>query len=337
MYEQFKNDLLMILTSQSNFSNESIKEIISYIDISMYNYEIKKKETSIVVYEPGLPKMVQKFLVTRTVEGLSNNTLCNYKRFLTTFFDSVKKQPEDVTEEDITLFLYWYKRRNSDKEVSDRSLDKVLDCLKAFFKWSFNRQYIPYNPTATIRPIKYSSKIQDHLDDVELEKIRRACKTKKKTALVELLFSTGCRISEVANIKLSDINRDNRTIIVFGKGKKYRTVFLNVRACFCLQDYIDNYRKGTSEYLFVSDRKPHGQMHKSGLEKIIRDIATRTNVNKNISPHIFRRSLAQSLIEKGAEVQDIQKILGHEKLETSLRYFKVNTSHVQEVHRRFIA
>ena len=336
MYEQFKNDLLMTLTSQSNFSNEDIKEIISCIDIAMYDYEISKKETSLVVYESGLPELAQKYLVTRTVEGLSNNTLYNYKRFLTTFFNTVKKQPEDIKEEDITVFLYWYKRRNPDKEVSDRSLDKVLDCLKAFFKWSFDRRYISYNPTSTIKPIKYSAKIQDHLDYVELEKVRRACKTKKEIALVEFLFSTGCRISEVANIKLSDINWNNRTVMVFGKGKKYRTAFLNVRTCFCLQDYINNHRRGNNEYLFVSDRSPYDQMHKSGLEKIIREISSRTDLNKNITPHCFRRSLAQSLIEKDVQIQDIQKILGHEKVDTTLRYLKVNTSHVQEIHRRFI-
>ena len=336
MYTHFKDELLTKL-STIDLSTEQLNLIMQQIDIVSYNYDFKQKETDLILYEFEIPKLVKNYLVTRTVEGLSKLTLENYKRFLTIFFNTVRKQPDQIKEEDITMFLYWYKYRNPEHEVSDSSLDKVLDCLKAFFKWSFNRQYIPYNPTATIRPIKCTIKTQDNLDEVELEKVRRACKTKKEIALVELLFSTGCRISEVANIKLSDINWDNRTIIVFGKGKKYRIAFLNVRTCFCLQDYINNHRQGDSEYLFVSDRSPYSQMHKSGLEKIIRDIATRANVDKHISPHVFRRSLATQMLDKGAQIQDIQKILGHEKIETTLRYAKVNMKHVQEVHRRFIA
>lgn len=336
MYTHYKDELLTKL-STLGLTSDTLNSIMEQVDVVSYNYDIKQKETEIIPYEYGLPDLVQKYLVTRTVEGLSPNTMKNYKNFLTIFFNTVKKQPEEVNEEDITFFLYWYKRRNPEKEISDRSLDKVLDCLKAFFRWSFNRRYIPYNPTAALRPIKHSRKIQDHLDDFELEKVRRACKTKKELALVELFFSTGCRVSEVANIKLSDIKWNDRTVMVFGKGKKYRMAFLNVKACFCLQDYIENHRQGNSEYLFVSDRRPYCEMHKQGIEKIIREINARSDISKNLTPHVFRRSLAQSLIDKGAAVQDVQKILGHEKVETSMRYFKVNQKHVQEVHRRFIA
>ena len=336
MYTHFKDELLTKL-STLDLNVDQLNSIMEQVNIVSYNYDFSKKETELIPYEYGLPKLVQNYLVTKTVEGLSKSTLENYKRMLTTFFNTVKKQPEEIKEEDITFFLYWYKRRNPNHEISDRSLDKVLDCLKAFFKWSFNRNYISYNPTATIRPIKYASKIQDHLDEIELEKVRRACKTKKELALVELFFSTGCRVSEVTNIKLSDINWDDRTIIVFGKGRKYRTAFLNVRACFCLQDYIENHRQGDNEYLFVSDRSPYEQMHKSGVEKIIREIAKRTKIDKNLSPHCFRRTLATQMLDKGADIQDIQKILGHDKIETTLRYAKVNTKHVQAVHRRFIA
>ena len=336
MYTHFKDELLIKL-STLGLTSDTLNSIMEQIDVVSYNYDIKEKETELIHYEYGLPNLAQKYLVTKSVEGLSKATLSNYKRVLTYFFEFTKKQPEEINEEDITFFLYWYKRRNPGKEISDRSLDKVLDTLKSFFKWSANRRYIPYNPTATLPPIKCEKKIQDHLDEVELEQVRRACKTKKEIALVEFFFSTGCRVSEVANVKLSDINWRDKTVEVFGKGKKYRIAFLNVRTCFCLQDYIENHRQGTSEYLFVSDRRPYSEIHKSGLEKMIREIATRAGVNKKISPHCFRRSMATALLDKGAAIQDIQKILGHQKLETTLRYAKVNMKHVQETHRRFIA
>lgn len=336
MYTHFKDELITKL-STLGLTHDTLNSIIEQVDIVSYNYDIKEKQTELIPYEYGLPDLAKKYLVTKSVEGLSKATLSNYKRVLTFFFEFIKKQPEEINEEDITFFLYWYKRRNPEKEISDRSLDKVLDTLKAFFKWVFNRRYISFNPTAALPPIRYAKKIQDHLDDIELEQVRRACKTKKETALLEFFFSTGCRVSEVANVKLSDINWKDRTVEVFGKGRKYRIAFLNVRTCFCLQDYIDNHRQGNSEYLFVSDRRPYNEMHKSGIEKIIREVAARTSVDKKISPHCLRRSMATALLDKGAAIQDIQRILGHSKIETTFHYAKVNMKHVQETHRRFIA
>lgn len=336
MYTHFKDELLANL-STLGLTSDTLNSIMEQVDIVSYNYDIKEKETELMPYEFGLPELAKKYLVTKSVEGLSKATLSNYQRLLTHFFEFIKKQPDEINEEDITFFLYWYKRRNPEKEISDRSLDKVLDTLKAFFKWAFNRRYIPYNPTASLRPIKYARKVQDHLDDIELEQIRRACKTKKETALIEFFFSTGCRVSEAANVKISDINWRDSTVEVYGKGKKFRTAFLNIRTCFALQDYIENHRQGNSEYLFVSDRRPYGQLSKSGIEKIIREIATRTSVDKKVSPHCLRRSLATSLLDKGAAIQDIQKILGHERIEVTMNYAKVNMKHVQEVHKRFIA
>jgi integrase/recombinase XerD len=320
-----------------NIPMETVCVVLDQLDIIAHDYDIQKRCTEVAVYDFSLPELAKNYLVTKTVEGLSESTLYNYKRLLEIFFQTTKKIPEHIRTEDITYFLYWYKKRNPDREISDRSLDKVLDTLKSFFKWSFDRDYIKRNPAAVIRPIKYEKKIQDHLTDVELEKVRRACITSKEKAIVELFFSTGCRVAEVANMKLSDINWDNRTVTVFGKGKKQRIAFLNVRSCFTLQEYIEHYRKGSSEFLFVSDRKPHGQMHNSGIEKIVNNIAVRANIEKNLTPHVFRRTVATHMLEKGASIQDIQKILGHEKIETTLRYAKVNMKQVQETHRKYVS
>lgn len=336
MYSQMKSDFTRNLF-ELKLPMDTVCAVLEQLDITVRDYEVQKRCTEVAVYDFSLPELAKSYLITKTVEGLSDATLCNYKRLLEIFFQTIRKVPEQVRTEDITYFLYWYKKRNPNREISDRSLDKVLDTLKAFFKWAFDRNYIERNPAAVIRPIKYEKKIQDHLTEVELEKVRRACVTVKEKALVELLFSTGCRVLEVANMKLGDINWDNRTVTVFGKGKKYRIAFLNVRSCFVLQEYIENYRQGSSEYLFVSDRKPHGQMHNSGLEKMVHNIAERANIEKNLTPHVFRRTVATHMLEKGASLQDIQKILGHEKIETTLRYAKVNIKQVQETHRKFVS
>ena len=336
MYCQLKDDFASRLVSVQ-IPNETIKVVSKQLDLSAYDYDIAKKETDVIPYGYEIPELVKRYLITGSIEGLSEGTLYNYKRFLEIFFNSVQKQPEEVNVDDITFFLYWYKRRNPDKLISDRSLDKVLCCLKTFFRWAYKRQYISFDPTASLKPIKCEKKVQDHLTEVELEQVRRACENPKETALVEFLYCTGCRVSEAANVKLSDINWDERTVVIFGKGKKWGTGFLSIRACFVLQDYIANYRKGNSEYLFASDRRPYGQLHKDGIEKIIRNIKNRSGINKNLTPHVFRRTMATLMLDKGASIQDIQKILRHDKIETTLKYAKVNMKHVQESHRKYVS
>lgn len=336
MYAQMKDDFTRRLVSL-DLSMETVGSILKELDIVSHDFDIQKKCTEVAVYEFGLPELAKNYLITRAVEGLSKQTLYNYRKTLEIFFQFVRKNPEQIKTEDITYYLYWYKKRNPEKEISDRSLDKILDCLKAFFKWCIAREYISHNPAALIKPIRYEEKIQDHLTEIELEKVRRACVNAKERALVEFLFSTGCRVAEVANMKISDINWDDRTIIIFGKGRKYRVGFLNVRSCFALKEYMEEYRQGESDYLFVSDRKPYNQMHNDGLEKIIRNIAKRSNINKKLTPHVFRRTIATHMLEKGASIQDIQKILGHEKIETTLKYAKVNMKQVQETHRKYVS
>ena len=334
MYSNFRDDFACNLVNLG-LTNETIYEVLKQLDIASYNYDVSEKCTDVVLYNQELPEMVKKFLVTRKVEGLSDKTLYNYKRFLEIFFFTVKKSPEQVDTDDITCFLYWYKRRNPEKEVSDRSMEKVLDCLRSFFKWMYYRRYIDFNPVAPIRPIKYEKKMKEPLTEEELEVVRRCCRTVKERAIVEVFFSTGCRVGELVNLKKSDVNWQERTVHLFGKNKKHRTGFLNVKSLFALRDYL-NSRDDTNEYLFVSDRKPHNQMHTCGVQKIIRNISERANLNKPLHPHIFRHTTATIMLEKGASLQDIQKILGHEEIETTLKYAKVNLKSVHDAHKKYV-
>ena len=335
MYDHFRNDFAGNLFGL-DLPADVVNAIIEQLDIAAYNYDISRKCTEIVLYNGELPELAKKFLVTRKVEGLSDKTLYNYKKFLEIFFFMVKKAPEQVETDDITYFLYWYKRRNPEYEISDRSLDKVLDCLRSFFKWLYYRRHIGFNPAAPIRPIKYEKRMKEPLTEEELEIVRRCCITPKEKALVEVFFSTGCRVGEIVNMKLSDVNWNDRTVHIFGKGKKHRTGFLNVKSLFALKDYLES-REDSNEYLFVSDRKPHDQMHTCGVQKIIRNLAKRAGLSKPLSPHIFRHTTATIMLNKGASLQDIQIVLGHEEIETTLNYAKVSTKHVQEEHRKYIS
>lgn len=332
MYEKFKNELIVQL-NLANLSHDDIRIVSQCLDIVAYNYDVKEKETQLVPYNNELPSAVKQFLVTKSIKGLSEKTLYNYKKHLELFFFQIKKDPTQVKRNDIEVYLYWYKKT---RNISDRSLDKVLDCLKSFFNWMYQYEYIERDPTSSIEPIKYSKKPQTVLTEMELEIVRRSCITPKEKALVEFFFSTGCRVAEVVNMKISDVNFSDKTVSIFGKGKKYRIGFLNIRAELAILDYLHS-RTDNNEYLFVSDREPHQQMSVAGIEKIIRTISSRANIGKNITCHVFRRTLATVLLDKGAEIQDIQKILGHENINVTLQYAKVSMSHVQDIYKRFIA
>ena len=334
MYENFKTDFALNLTC-SQFTNEQIQTIMGALDKSMYNYDISEKQTGIMVYNSELPELAQKFLVTKKIEGYSDGTLYNYKRFLYNFFLEIKKRAEDIETDDILYYLYWYQHRNPEINVSDRSLGKVLDCLRSFFGWACDRHLLQFDPTKAIKPIKYEIKERQALTERELEIVRRACATPKEKAIVETLYCTGCRCQELATLKHTDIDWENRRVHIVGKGKKHRTGFLTVKTIFLLQDYLKT-RTDDNEWLFVSDRKPYNRLHNAGIEKIIRNIAERAGLNKPVTPHVFRHTLATHLINKSCSLDTIQKVLGHSEIGTTMRYAKKDPMNTQREYQKYV-
>lgn len=335
MYENFKSDFALNL-DQSEFDADQIKIIMDMLDKSMYNYDVTEKKTGMVVYNDEMPELVKKYLVTKKMEGYSDATLYIYGRFLYRFFFEIKKTPEQIETDDIIWYLYWYQHRDPAVHVSNRSLDKVLNCIRSFYKWVYGRKFIDFDPADPIKPIKYEIKERQALTEHELEVVRRSCQTLKEKAIVEFLYSTGCRCHELVILKKSDVDWKERTVHIFGKNRKHRTAFLTVRAIFLLKDYLES-RKDNNEWLFVSDRSPHEQMHNAGIQKIIRNIAKRANLSKPLSPHIFRHTLATHLINRSCSLSTIQKVLGHEEIGTTMRYAKQSIRKVRDEYEKYIA
>lgn len=334
MLNEFKDDVALQLSSHG-YSTEKIQELLNILEDVTYNYDIIPKETQMIVWKYELPESAKKFLIAKKIKGCSDLTLYNYNRFLTIFFQALRKPEIEVDTEEIEYFLYWYQNKRTEKTISDRSLDKVLDCLKSYFGWCYARRIIPFNPTLAIDSIRYEKKERVALTEAELEIVRRACKTVREKAIVEVLYSTGCRVSELVGMKISDINWNDRTVKVFGKGKKHRIAFFNIKAMFLIKDYL-NSRTDSSEYLFVSDRAPHNQLHNCGVQKIIRKIAKRSGLTKPISCHIFRHTLACRLLCSGADIISIQKILGHSNINTTMIYAHAEMEHVKSDYIRAI-
>ena len=332
MYEQFKNKFAMKISDMVSY--DILKEILIQLDQVAYNYDVCAKETQLVVYNSELPQMVKTFLVCKKLEGLSDGTLYNYRLHLHRFFLEIQKSPENITPNDIRVFLYCYQEQ---RKISNRSLDKYREIICNFFEWAYNEDYLEKNIVKSLKPIKYEVKPRKALSQIELEYIRRGCRTLKEKAIIEFLYSTGCRVSELADLKKCDVNFDSKAVHLFGKGNKHRVSFMNAKCVVTLKEYLAS-RDDDNEYLFVSDRKPHNRIHKAGVEKIVRNISNRAIINtgKHVTPHILRHTTATSALDHGMNVVEVSRLLGHNRVETTMEYITTDSNSVKNNHRNCV-
>ena len=274
------------------------------------------------------------YLVSRRIQGLSQTTLDTYLRTLTLFFRQIRKAPAQITTNDIRLYLYRYQ---NERGCTGRTLDKYRQYLACFFSWAADEGYIGSNPMRTIPAIRYEQKQRQNLTQLELEYLRQCCRTARDRAVIEFLFSTGCRVSELAGVKRSDVDWNTRSVHLFGKGRKHRDSFLNARAEVALRTYLRE-RSDDCDFLFVTERNPHRQLTRNALEKIVRTISQRSapEIGKRVTPHILRHTTATLALRNGMPIEDISRLLGHEKIETTMIYAHTSTESVQAGHRKFI-
>lgn len=331
MYEQMRNDFLVALSSQSKID---ITTVLRTLDQVVTSYEIKQKENSLTTYGGELPEIAKTYLMCKKMAGLSNGTLDNYKTILNVFFRETKKLPQSITANEIREFLYMYQEQ---KGVSHRTIDKYREYITRFFTWAHNEGYLTNNPTRNIAAIKYEEKPREALTQVELEYVRMACDTMRERAIIEFLYSTGARVSELIAIKKTDINWYEKSVHLFGKGRKHRTSFLNAKAEVALMKYLES-RTDDCEYLFVTMKKPYRNLSKDGVERIVRNIAQRVsnNVDKHITVHTFRHTTATTALQSGMPIADISKLLGHESIDTTMIYAKTSLDDVRSGHKKHI-
>lgn len=326
MYERLRNDLLLELNGNVDAT------VLAALDRVSTRYEIKQKETGLAIVNDELPEVAKIYLAVKAIAGLSEETLNGYRLALINFFRGVHKPPEAVEANDIRMYLYAYRK---DRGVSGRTLDKYREYIGRFFTWALNEGYIKNNPAKSVESIKYETMPRESLTQVELEYLRMACQSLRDRAIVEVLYSTGCRVSELATMKVSDINWAEKTVRIFGKGKKHRISFLNAKAEVALRAYLDT-RTDECPALIVSSRSPHTGVKKCGLEKIVRSISERSALTKHVTPHILRHTTATTALQSGMPVEDISKLLGHESIETTMIYAEVSMESVRDGHKKYI-
>ena len=317
----------------SSFTVDQLKLISAGLDIVAQKYVVSAAETAIaVIGREEMVNLVKTYLVVRRMEGLRDSTLESYLTHLRNFTNAMRKPISQLTANDIRMYLFYYQQRN---DITNRSLEAVRGCLSTFFAWAANEKYIEQNPMISVKPIKYQKKPREALTQIDLEYIRRACSTKRETAIIEMLYSTGCRVSELAGVKLTDVDWSAHSVSLLGKGNKTRTSYINAKAEVAIKEYLKD-RRYQSDYLFCNDRLGT-PMKKDNIERIVRNIAGKSGIQgKHISPHVLRHTTATQAMRSGMPVQDIQQLLGHANISTTMIYASTSAEAVAAGHKKFV-
>ena len=333
MYEDFRLNLMRELLSEG-LDDVTMARVMGVVDRIGACYDVSAKETALVPVGSIPYQVAMEYLACKALEGKSRHTVYNYKMNIVGFLATINKQLDEITTSDIRMYLYDYQQR---RKVSNRSLDKIRLQICTFFHWAAAEGKIERDPSLAIRPIKYVAAPRTSLTQIELEYVRKCCGDLRDHAIVEMLYSTGCRVSELAQIKVADINWKDNSVGIVGKGGKHRTVFLNAKAVVTVRDYLDR-RKGDSEYLICAKRKPYGGLKPCGIQRIVSDISDRAFrlTGKRITPHIFRHTTATIAVQNGMPIQDVSKLLGHSQVETTMIYAEIDTQDIQREHRRYV-
>lgn len=277
-------------------------------------------------------KLIDAFVSAKRIEGCSEKTLKYYRTTIETMENSIDKGIRHIQTEDLRSYLTDYQSKNQSSRVT---IDNIRRILSSFFSWLEDEEYILKSPVRRIHKVKTATNIKETYTDEELEKMRDSCSELRDLAMIDMLTSTGMRIGEMVLLNKVDINFNERECVVFGKGDKERIVYFDARTKIHLQDYIDS-RIDDNPALFVTLRSPYERIKIGGIESRLREMGKHLNIQK-VYPHKFRRTLATMAIDKGMPIEQLQQLLGHKRIDTTLQYAMVKQSNVKQAHRKYIS
>jgi site-specific recombinase XerD len=273
---------------------------------------------------------LKRFLLAKTIQGSSENTIRMYQYRLEYFFNRINKSINEIDSDDLRFYLGKLKMET---KCSNTTLENNRLILSSFFKWCHNEEIISKNPMSKLSAIKKDTFKEKPFSHTEQELLTIACETDRDRALLEFLLSTGCRVSEVVSVNRNQIDIYSKQLTVVGKGNKERTVYLTDKSLVYIKKYLDG-RTDKNEALFVSEKKPHDRLSVDGVENILKKIGKKANV-QNVHPHRFRRTLCNTLADKGMPIQNVKEILGHDSIDTTMIYYNSNNSNIKnEFHSK---
>lgn len=305
----------------------SISQMKKLQEVILRNFaenEVEKKEIS----NDNFLKM---FLDAKRIEGCSERTLNYYRTTVEHLISQIETGVRKISTEEIREYLSNYQKRNS---CSNVTIDNIRRNISSFFSWLEEEDYILKSPMKRIHKIKTKTVVKNIISDEGIEKLRDNCKEKRDLAIIDLLYSTGIRVGELVNLNIEDIDLEGRECIVYGKGDKERRVYFDAKAKVHLKEYIDA-RTDNNEALFVTLDEPHNRLKISGVEIRLRKMGRMLDLDR-IHPHKFRRSMVTRAIDKGMPIEQVQKILGHSQIDTTMQYAMVNQSNVKTSHQKYM-
>lgn len=313
-------------------NNEQLKILSQVLEHVLYKKEVVVVDEATVNLEEENKNLLQQFIAAKKVEGCSDKTINYYKVTLEQMQKKMNKAIKQYTTEDIREYLANYQ---SNSRAGKVTIDNIRRIISSFFSWLEAENYILKSPARRIHKIRTGNTVKETYTDEELEQMRDHCEVIRDLAIIDMLASTGMRVGELVNLKISDVDFNTRECVVLGKGDKERRVYFDARTKIHLKKYLEQ-RNDQCEALFVTLNKPYNRLNISGVEIRLREIGRKLNIAK-VHPHKFRRTLATRAIDKGMPIEQVQVLLGHTKIDTTLQYAMVSQKNVKLAHQKYIS
>lgn len=326
MNATFINEVLKQL--EGKVDEKQLKAIERTLYRCLKNKEIREKK---VVLPKDNNEALDFFIAAKKIEGCSIKSLNYYYTTLVKMLDKVNVIYFSITTEDIRTYLSDYQENSG---VSKATIDNMRRIISSFFSWLENEDYIMKSPARRIRKVRVGKIVKEIYTEENIELMRQNCKNARDLAIIDMLYSTGMRVGELVRLNISDIDFENKECVVLGKGNKQRKVYFDAKTKIHLQQYL-NSRKDSEPALFVSQLYPYNRLKISGVEIALRKIGEKLHISK-VHPHKFRRTLATKAIDKGMPIEQVQHLLGHTKIDTTLGYAMVDDENVKISHKKFL-
>lgn len=314
----------------STLTNGQMEKLHKVLAHYLYDLEITKKEGAEKEEKQNI-EYLEAFLSAKHVEGCSRKSLKYYKATIENLFKKIDKSIKHITTNDLREYLDNYQKEGNASKIT---IDNIRRIFSSFFAWLEEEDYILKSPVRRIHKVKTGTVVKETYSDEAMEIMRDNCRSLRDLAIIDILASTGMRVGELVKLNIEDIDFEGRECVVFGKGDKERKVYFDARTKIHLHNYLKT-RDDDNSALFVSLLKPHKRLQISGVEIMLRQLGRKLNITK-VHPHKFRRTLATKAIDKGMPIEQVQQLLGHQKIDTTLQYAMVSQNNVKISHRKYI-
>ena len=308
------------------------KNLMKSLSIVFFYVEVVSLDQKSLPQTKDNSTLKDEFLSAKQVEGCSLGSINYYSSTLDNLIKTLEKPFNQIETEDLRVYLSEYQKKNN---ASKQTIDNIRRILSSFFTWLEDEDYILKSPVRRIHKIKTTKQVKETYSDEALERLRDNCKTIRDLAIIDILSSTGMRVGELVKLNRVDVDFNNRECVVLGKGSKERVVYFDARTKLHLQNYL-NSRKDENPALFVSLLEPHNRLEIAGIEIMLRKLGRSLEINK-VHPHKFRRTLATKAIDKGMPIEQVQKLLGHSKIDTTMEYAIVDQQNVKNSHKKYLS